>query len=151
MAKETEISAALWALWLGKDFTFCVFIRSTSWLYLLHSATNSLWLSIDIVRNITLSERRVCSHKTSLRWSTSNDIQPYLTLVIDFPSTFGVIITQLNSKKPTKVDQPTLGVLHIKSPYLRLALYAQQSSGQTGIKMTNKFHQDITKTSLESK
>jgi len=22
LAKETEISAALWALWLGKDFTF---------------------------------------------------------------------------------------------------------------------------------
>jgi len=41
-------------------------IRSTLWLYLLHTATNSLQLSTDIVRNITLLERRVYSHKSSL-------------------------------------------------------------------------------------
>ena len=38
--------------------------RSTSWLYLQHKATNSLRLSIDNVRNITLSERRVCTVAT---------------------------------------------------------------------------------------
>jgi len=52
-------------------------IRSTSRLYLVHTATNSLRLSTDIGRNITLSERRVCSDKSSLRWqATSNDICP---------------------------------------------------------------------------
>jgi len=45
---------------------------TTLQLYLLYDAVNSLRLSTDIVCRTALSERRICSHKSSLRWSINN-------------------------------------------------------------------------------
>jgi len=45
---------------------------TTLLLYLLYSAVNSLRLSMDIVFRTAISERRIYSHKSSLRWSINN-------------------------------------------------------------------------------
>jgi len=58
---------------------------TTLQLYLLYSAVNSLQLRMDIVCRTALSEWRICSHKSSLRWSINsvngNDLQQNLRQV----------------------------------------------------------------------
>ena len=65
MAKETVISAALWALWLGKDFTFffyftfpqlCPYVNSLGW-YQTSSNDRPCLVVVDVVKEPLLRRR----------------------------------------------------------------------------------------------